>query len=235
MAKITELGTVYLDGTPVRPGAFYKGERLRLGNTVPGTEVPFLKWEGVYVAAKCVCRNISWEELNSCGFVFGQPVWIDGRPYLCRCLKVGAADGYPNEWDNLVRMFGKDNCVLNWKGIYFWGQEKVPEYVASRAIRGYDSPKGWDHYLESLRSSDIGFRPVLEPLPSEPPVSNDLVGYSIKIYGSGGISLTGRLLEYSDYDLTIKTRDPLPVCSWVKRIRDVVAVDREAVAYFQKK
>ena len=48
-----------------------------------------------------------------------------------------------------------------------------------------------------------GFRPVLEPLQPEPPVSNSLVGRNLKVYGPTA-AISGRLVDFNDYDLILQ-------------------------------
>lgn len=77
--------------------------------------------------------NVSWEQLDSQGLVFGTPVQIDGQFYLCRCLKVGAEDGVPNEWDTALDEAGENNMVWNWTNQYFWGRK--PQRAGCRIVR----------------------------------------------------------------------------------------------------
>lgn len=214
-------------------GIEYNEEQISIGNTVPGNSLSFTKWNGIYVAVKCACVNASWEDLDKYGLIFGQLVKIDGAFYLCRSLKVGIADEVPNEWDALLDVMGDDDSLWHLKKQYFWGQETPPRYASRRAVRGHDSSRYWYHLTASLQLSYVGFRPVLEPLPSEPMVSDDLIGHSIKVYVDE-VSVTGLLVNYSDYDLAVRTERPLPKnSSWFRQIKDIVYIDREAVTYMR--
>ena len=136
-----KLGTLYCDGKPEPPSLICKDSRhITIGSTIPGKELKWIDTGKILVADRCVCLNTSWDDLNTLGFVFGHPIWIDNEPYLCRCLKVGNRLGKANEWDNLLEQFGKGNDIWNAKGQYFWGQETVPGQELNRVLRGgYES------------------------------------------------------------------------------------------------
>lgn len=64
------------------------------------------------------------------------------------------------------------NQLWHWVGVYSWCQETWAENASTRAIRGYGSARYW--YLNSSghRNVDIGFRPVLEVLNTDPLISD---------------------------------------------------------------
>ena len=76
MAEIVNLGSLYLNGQPKDPGVEYSGEVFSFGNTDPERPIPFVRWGELLVASQCVCTNISWDELNKAGYIFGRPVKI---------------------------------------------------------------------------------------------------------------------------------------------------------------
>ena len=110
--EIKKFGTIYLDGWPYKPGTQYNGEVLSIRDSVPDRSIPFVKWKNLWVASQCACFNTTWLALDHFDFIYGHPVKIDGKSYLCRSLKVGSEEGVPNEWDNIIDEFGEDNELL---------------------------------------------------------------------------------------------------------------------------
>ena len=236
MAEIVNLGSLYLNGQPKDLGVEYNGEVLSFGNTIPGKTIPFVKWGELLVASQCVCSNIRWEQLNKAGYILGRPVKIDGVPYLCRSLKVGDENDVPNEWDSILDDLGEDDNLWHWRGHFFWGQE-VSKYEASfRAVRGYLSARYWNYFNAAYRYVDVGFRPVLEPLAPEPLISGSLIGATLKLYGPNK-AFSGRLEEFSDYDLVIEpsAQQLIPAdCKWVSKDGGRIIVERSAITWMQE-
>jgi len=81
MAEIIKLGCLQFNRQPVAPGAKHNGENISFGDTIQELAIPFVKWKNLLLATQCVCTNISWEDLNLPGFIFGYPIKIDGTPY----------------------------------------------------------------------------------------------------------------------------------------------------------
>lgn len=132
---IKKIGTLCLDGQTRQVGAEYDGEKISFGPPAPGKEIECVSTNNLLIANRCVCRNISWEQLHAQGLVFGIPVQIGKEFYLCRCLKVGAKEGVSkNEWENAVNATMEDDRIWHWKKQYFWGQENVE--ADRRAVRG---------------------------------------------------------------------------------------------------
>ena len=202
MAEIVNLGSLYLNGQPKGLEVKYNGEVLSFGNTDSERAIPFVKWGELLVASQCVCSNISWKQLNKAGYILGRPVKIDGVPYLCRSLKVGDENDVPNEWDSILDDLGEDDSLWHWGSGYFWGQEGSKYEASSRAVRGYHSARNWSGSSATRRYVFVGFRPVLEPLPPEPLVSDTLIGANLKVYGPD-TAIIGQLVEHTDYDLSL--------------------------------
>lgn len=182
MEKIM-LGTVYLNGEPREPGVLYNSGQIRLGESVPGKEIQWVRLSsGLLIADRCVCNQISWEQLHTQGLVFGTPFQIDGQFYLCRCLKVGAEDGVPNEWDAALDETGEDNEIWHWDDWYSWGQEATSSGLTC-AVRGCRSARYWDDRTAANRGVLAGFRPALEPLAPAPLDYGPMVGTEITFIG----------------------------------------------------
>ena len=236
MAEIVNLGSLYLNGQPKDLGVEYNGEVLSFGNTIPGKTIPFVKWGELLVASQCVCSNIRWEQLNKAGYILGRPVKIDGVPYLCRSLKVGDENDVPNEWDSILDDLGEDDSLWHWGSGYFWGQETARHHASHRAVRGYHSARYWFDYYAAFRYVNVGFRPVLEPLPPEPLISDALIRADLKVYGSD-TAIIGQLVEYTDYDLVMVSNADLRLpqqCQWARRDGKHIIIDRTAVIWVKE-
>ena len=164
--EIVKFGSIYNYGIAQSPGfACNETANFFLGDTASGKELQWVKLKnGLLVADRCVCIEVSWEQLHKAGLVFGTLVTIDGEAYLCRCLKVGAKDHEPNEWDAALDATSEDDRLWHWEDAFFWGQEPVEGWAAHRAYRGYFSARYWYYSSASYRFVLLGFRPALEPL-----------------------------------------------------------------------
>lgn len=226
--KTIKLGSMYRDGQ-VQNLLFSCREsaNISLDNTISGREIEWVQVRGILAATQCVCMDISWEQLNLRGYIFGRLVQIDGKRYLCRSFKVGAKNDKSAEWDGILDEYGESNYLWNWEQMYFWGQE-TPIWngcESARVIRGFSSPRRWCSITASHPYSYVGFRPVLEPLFSGDPQL--LVGSNIKLFGPYGESLIGRLAECDDYDLILDTVLESPaICGWASQIDGQIIVQK---------
>lgn len=197
MGSVNKLGSMLLNGTHTQPGSEYKP-----GQSICFADGDTLSWvviNGLLIADRPVLVNISWDHLNDQKLVFGKQVTINGLQFSCRLLRVGAEECVPNEWDAALDAVGEDDALWHWNGIFFWGQESVSGFASHRANRGCDSARRY--YWDSSYHWNVfvGFRPVLEPLPSDNLISG------IEVCAIGGQSiLYGKLLEVTDYDAIIR-------------------------------
>lgn len=230
-AKIVKLGTMYFDGVPADPGASFSKKELSIGDTIRSWELPWVKDGGRLIADRCICVNVSWHQLDRWNFVYGKPITIDGKLYICRCLKVGNDRNGPNEWCKLMDKFGSDNALWHWEHIYFWGQETVRKDGSTElecAARGFRSACGWNSFDSRVQLDLIGFRPVLEPLSSELP--DAFVSKPIRVYGQRGGYVSGTLTSFDDYDLILKPDVPVVnSCGWSVQRGDESIVQRSAI------
>ena len=236
MEKI-KLGTAYIDEFPLSPGLRnHKSDRISIGDTISSFAIQWVRLSnGLLVADRCICNNVSWEQLNASGLVFGKVIQIDGSWYLCRCLKVGAKGGDSNEWDVALAEAGEDDGIWHWKGQYFWGQETPEGWASSRAVRGYYSARLWSYYYVSNRFVYVGFRPALEALVPVPLDYGPLVGTEITLMAPDHKFVTGMLVSASDYDLVLETRSPLPdICKWAISDGERVVIDRASVSWLRQ-
>ena len=56
--------------------------------------------------------------------------------------------------------------------MYFWGANVTVFEASYCAVRGYHSARCWDYCDATYRTASVGFRSVLEPLPSDVPTLN---------------------------------------------------------------
>ena len=64
------------------------------------------------------------------------------------------------------------NQLWHWVGVYSWCQETWAENASSRAVRGYYSARFWYYISSGSRGVNVGFRPVLEVLNTDPLISD---------------------------------------------------------------
>ena len=64
------------------------------------------------------------------------------------------------------------NQLWHWVGVYSWCQETWAENASFRALRGYGSARYWYANSSGYRYVNVGFRPVLEVLNTDPLISD---------------------------------------------------------------
>ena len=64
------------------------------------------------------------------------------------------------------------NQLWHWVGVYSWCQETWAENASYRAYRGYISARYWNYSSSGYRYVNVGFRPVLEVLNTDPLISD---------------------------------------------------------------
>lgn len=64
------------------------------------------------------------------------------------------------EWNALVEITGGDNRVMHWEKMFSWCQDKDPDSVASRFVRGYLSATYRNSLYAAGQYLNAGFRPV---------------------------------------------------------------------------
>ena len=90
------------------------------------------------------------------------------------------------------------NQLWHWVGVYSWCQETWAENASSRALRGYYSARYWYYGSSGYRRADLGFRPVLEVLNTDPLISDSdrnlgdknqdfTIEYTVNDYDSGDV------------------------------------------------
>ena len=64
------------------------------------------------------------------------------------------------------------NQLWHWVGVYSWCQETWAENASDRAGRGCNSARNWSNDSSGNRNVNVGFRPVLEVLNTDPLISD---------------------------------------------------------------
>ena len=229
-------GSLYLNGQPSELKRPSPHMDISLGDTVPGKAIHFVKWKDLWVASEIVCPSASWNDLEKNNYITGWPIRVDGVLYLCRSLKVGEESDVPNEWDSILDDLGEDDGLWHWSDGYFWGQETSRHLTSFRAVRGRHSARYWDSYEAAYWYVNVGFRPVLEPLPPAPLISDSLIGAGLKVCGPNA-AIIGRLVEYTDYDLVMAPNAGLCLprkCQWARRDGKRIIIDRAAIVWMKE-
>lgn len=230
---LVELGSVYFGGTASVPGfSACDSTLVSLGNTVPGMELEWVKYNNLLVSTNCVCVDISWNTLYRLGYTFGHPVCIDGKSYLCRCPELGPMEGDPNEWDDILAATTDDPGFWHCGHQWFWGQDTPKDMPLRRRIQGFHSPRNSASSASENHTALLGFRPILGPLPPVPSDLSTLVGKRIFISGPQGMTIGGKLVEFDEYDLILEHVSRVKTeCNWVSKPSKDTIVDRASVLW----
>lgn len=238
-------GTVYFDDVPVDVGSpLVEGRKFSIGHSFHERTIRWIKAGPLLVADRCICTNISWNQLDELGLVCGAPVQIDGQAYQCRCVQAGAS--VPNgrtgladfedlgEWGTILQMCGSRDPTWHWKDQFFWCQDTPNGYVASRVVCGGRSARYKGGFRREEKRETVGFRPVLEMIPTKVELSKDLIGSRLKVFLFHGAALIGKLLSIDDYDVVVEpTGIPCQAPILLLPSGEVV-VSRENISMLQK-
>ena len=195
----------------------------------PSKEIGWVAVNGLLIADQCLLTNVSWDDLDVQGLVFGKEVTVQGLRFKIRLLKVGSKEDVPNEWDAALDAVGEDDTLWHWDHKFFWGQEPVSGSVSHRAIRGYGSARYWGWSSSSDRSAYLGFRPALEPLPTDPSAIRH--SQEALVIGRAG-AVAGSLIDATAYDLVIQPNADglIGEVSFAAKMQDgTLAVDRSGI------
>lgn len=230
MANIIKLGSLFLDGRPVETGMQYvPSQTIEVGEMTPSKEIGWVAVNGLLIADQCLLTNVSWDDLDVQGLVFGKEVTVQGLRFKIRLLKVGSKEDVPNEWDAALDAVGEDDTLWHWDHKFFWGQEPVSGSVSHRAIRGYTSARYWNWNDSSRRHAHLGFRPALEPLPTDPSAIRH--SQEALVIGRAG-AVAGSLIDATAYDLVIQPNADglIGEVSFAAKMQDgTLAVDRSGI------
>ena len=230
MANIIKLGSLFLDGRPVETGMQYvPSQTIEVGEMTPSKEIGWVAVNGLLIADQCLLTNVSWDDLDVQGLVFGKEVTVQGLRFKIRLLKVGSKEDVPNEWDAALDAVGEDDTLWHWDHKFFWGQEPVSGSVSHRVNRGYYSARHFSWLSSGSRLVCLGFRPALEPLPTDPSAIRH--SQEALVIGRAG-AVAGSLIDATAYDLVIQPNADglIGEVSFAAKMQDgTLAVDRSGI------
>ncbi len=125
----------------------------------------------LFVSDYAVTHTVRWYTLNIASLIFGKSYTGGSVDYTLRApsggsWQTGSNDrGTPqsNEWDAVLDK--NSGYIKNWNGIDSWGQDSDSIWGGgNRVTRGWNSARFWSLGDTSLKSANVGFRPVLEVL-----------------------------------------------------------------------
>lgn len=195
----------------------------------PSKEIGWVAVNGLLIADQCLLTNVSWDDLDVQGLVFGKEVTVQGLRFKIRLLKVGSKEDVPNEWDAALDAVGEDDTLWHWDHKFFWGQEPVSGSVSYRAVRGYYSARTWYYNYAADSHPAVGFRPALEPLPTDPSAIRH--SQEALVIGRAG-AVAGSLIDATAYDLVIQPNADglIGEVSFAAKMQDgTLAVDRSGI------
>lgn len=229
------MGSIYFNGAAMGPGFNCKGSSdISFGDAAPKKELQWVDVGNRLVADRCVCIGISWTTLNRLGFIFGHPVRIQGKYYLCRSLQMGSreSEAKKSEWGRLLKQTEHGDHLWHWKGTRFWGQDTAADNQRMRVVQGYYGAGAWGVKDKATEGWMVGFRPVLEPLAGIPEDLDTLVSKEIRVYGPDKGPFVGRLKSIDDYDLVLSVTGPVPrSCRWATKKGNTVIIGRNFVSW----
>lgn len=250
MVEKLKFGSLYMDGQPKEVGGWYPSNEpaLRLGNTVPGKEITWIKSGDIYIAEQCLINFISFNNIARWGYTEPVKMNIDGRLATIRLLNVGEWKGAPNEWDDALNRVGDERSLWNggkkdeWdSGLAFFGAKKSKS--SPLIVRGeYGQPRSFHVVGRGFlisgpddASPSIGWRPALEFRVDRDAVPGDQL--CIKLRHSW---VRGVLLEKTNYDLILKAIPETPFellkaegCLLLDHEKGLAAVERQAIMDIQ--
>ena len=233
--KIVQFGSLYLDGAPnmqSHASTIYDGEtrpRISLGDSVPGRTINWIERNGKYAALQPVLLKASWEDLDACGLAAGTNVMIDGVEYLCRLPRFGADPKARNEWEEFfLNLSGLHSQVMNDATISLGFETGgIPNHCSARHGAGMGN---WRLVEKDTRMPNYAWRPVLEPVACN--LETIRKGTLVRVkFLDGSMLLDGTLTGYTNYDLLLTIRGPMPnEGRWYKPVKSgQVAVDRAGI------
>lgn len=211
LIKKVKMGSMYFGNNLAKLGGKYPGQgEISFVNSVEGIVISWVPVNGVLIADRVLCNAISWNDLLKMGYIWGIPVRIDGKAYLCRVLEREDEDNQSCEWSDAIGKVGSDAFIWHWGGICAFSQDTIETSDEARlnytvTCRGYGGKSAftWEWANIDQRSKDFGFRPVLVPLPEEITlVDESLIGSHVKVFSNMGW-ITSRVKDFTDYDLVL--------------------------------
>ena len=173
----------------------------------------------LFIADFAVTHEVSWDNLNAKGLIFGKNYTAGGVSYTLRAPSAGSGStgsgeskrGTPqsNEWDRILDK--NDGYIKNWSRMHSWGQDISRSSWTTRVHRGSYSARYWTaSRLENSRPT-LGFRPVLEILNPGTLGSDGLKAVTLDLGGGklGGSSEDIQIIVKKGSEFTAPASDGL--------------------------
>lgn len=165
-----EFGALYLNEieqrvpqNPINEGDIipYKNQRkLYIGENFGSSNcITWIKPDGmgILIADRVLLSATSWQDMNLQHLSSGKISGIFGQGYLCRLLT-------KEEWNAALNKTTVASAVWHWENMgtltnsVFVKSNGVPQHI----FVGRMAPYFWDKISDSMKSVNVGFRPVLE-------------------------------------------------------------------------
>ena len=100
-------------------GSICGSGRFSLGDTELNKEIPWIAANGLLFAARNICKNIGWKDLEMRNFIVGKKIKIDGLPFKCRIPVISDNCLEDDEWKQLQEAVNSSA-----ESDLHWGTEK---------------------------------------------------------------------------------------------------------------
>ena len=158
----------------------------------------------------------------------GSSILIDGEEYNCRLPRFGNRPQSHNEWEEFYLGLPKIEARLVQDNTLSWGADICGVYRSARSGAGMSK---WRLVAKDCQQTIYAWRPVLEPI--VPALASIPKGTLVRVkFVDGSMLIDGVLAGYSDYDLLLDIRGPMPsATNWYKPDRSgLMAVDRAGIS-----
>lgn len=164
-----QFGALYLDGheqdipkNPVNDGditPYKSGQPLHIGVNSSPNCITWIKPDGMgtLIADRVLLSTMSWQDAERQHISSGKAFEIFGQTYLCRLLS-------KEEWHAALDITTGANALWHWKDMAFLTKSAWVKSDATpqHTFAGRMTPHFCGKISDSMKSVNVGFRPVLE-------------------------------------------------------------------------
>lgn len=211
---------------------------FRLGTQSSIRKFHGLLQNGLLFAARNICKNIGWKDLEMRNFIVGKKIKIDGLPFKCRIPVISDNCLEDDEWKQLQEAVNSSaESDLHWGDSQFWAQKKDVAGMEGRALIGGSHANYQVSISSRTKNSRTAFRPVLEPLCTcRVETARQTGGEDVAAIVPGGI-IRGKMVDVSDYDIFLEpniwTKEIAEMNRWAVKAPDgTVTVSKNAILHF---
>lgn len=254
--KLHKFGTLFLEGKPyqtsdiVTPTELFN-RSVVIGNTVPGFEIEWVEYQGLYVSRMPLLVSVAYKDLGWMSGRHGVHVDIDGRNYEMR-FPVASCSNEPSQDDLWFRAVQADaGDIWEQQEMYCWGEQEAKEdpfQTRNAALfslgQAHDHPHdlsieksqfpNWDKMCDQgHRAPNIGWRPMLDCVSLDPEELEP--GTLLKVFFGSHTAAYGRLGDISEYDIVLEDLQRIsqldPSAQFINR--RTVIIDRKSIKYLR--